>query len=442
MITYDRIRVEGALGIQKILALQLHITANEHATAIIEGAYDSVEELLRWQTSGEMQEIKILIEGEKSPLFCGYLKEAKCHCEASYHTAKLTIVSATILLDRQKLSASYQNVTMTYEDVVLKTIQSTQKAACICTIGRDTKLGKPLIQYAETDWQFVKRLASHFHSAVYPEMTQLRPAFWFGKPSGESAEINAYEYRHGISRKFYELGGKQAGLEPRDFEYYVVKTSENLSVGTKAAYQNRQWIICEKHAAMEKNELIFTYTLGKEQLVSTNKIFNPVFAGMSILGKVLETGGETVKLHLDIDKEQEKATAYPYIWSPDTSSVMYCMPKVGTTVSLYFSNEDETSGRAVNCIRENGSTCEAMSNPENRALTTEHGKQLFLNTDSMGFDTPSEGHTIRLEDETGLNLSSEKMIRIVAGEGLLLKGKRVSLETGSEITMARKGGEK
>ena len=85
---------------------------------------------------------------------------------------------------------------------------------------------------------------------------------------------------------------------------------------------------------------------------------------------------------------------------------------------------------------------EAMSKPENRALTTEHGKQLFLNTDSMGFDTPSEGHTIRLEDETGLNLSSEKMIRIVAGESLLLKGKRVSLETGSEITMARKGGEK
>lgn len=104
---------------------------------------------------------------------------------------------------------------------------------------------------------------------------------------------------------------------------------------------------------------------------------------------------------------------------------------------LYFSNEDETSGRAVNCIRENGSTCNAMSNPENRALTTEHGKQIFFNTDSMGFDTPSEGHTIRMEDEMGLHLSSGKMIRIVAGNGLKLKGKRVSLETQQELGLIR-----
>lgn len=177
---------------------------------------------------------------------------------------------------------------------------------------------------------------------------------------------------------------------------------------------------------------------GKTQFMAQQKSFHPAFTGMSILGKVLSTGGETVKLHLDIDKIQDEKTAYPYVYAPDTGSVMYCMPKVGTTVSLYFSNEDEASARAVNCIRENGSTCSAMSNPNNRALNTEHGKQMFLNTDSMGFDIEDKGHAIHMEDEIGIDLSSGKKVSIVAGAGLKLKGNKVSLETTQQISMVRK----
>lgn len=437
MITYDCIKISGALGLQKILDIKICILPNQHASAIIEGTYNNIDELLRWQKCETEQGIEICIKGEEAPIFCGCLKEIECECEADYYRVRLMAVSWSILLDREKISTSYQNTMMTYEEVVSSAINSQKEAYCDCTIGGDTKIDKPLIQYVETDWEFAKRLASHFQTVVYPMVNRPCPALWFGKPEGKSAELEVYEYCHGISNQYYELGGKQSGKQPRDFEYYIVKTSENLDVGAKVTYKEEIWDVWEKRAEMKNSELIFSYTLGRKYFVTQNKKYNSVFAGMSILGKVIETGGETVKLHLDIDKKQPKETAYPYVWAPDTSSAMYCMPKVGTTVSLYFADEDETSAKAVNCIRENGSTCEAMSNPQNRMLNTEHGKQLFLKEDSIGFDVEQKGHAFHMQDENGVDVSSKKMVRMVAGEEIKLKAKRISLETQEEMCIVR-----
>lgn len=437
-ITYDRICIEGVFGIQRILDIQICIEPNQHAVAIIEGVYRNIDELLHWQASDDIQEVTISVKEEQTPIFSGYLRNVECSLAPNYYTAKITIISGSVMLDRQKISASFQDVNATYEEIIMAAIRSTEGASCICTVGRDTKPTKPLIQYAETDWEFAKRLASHFQSVVYSITNRACPGFYFGMPdTGRKHEIDAYEYRHGISNRFYELGGATAGWSAKEFEYYRIKTGDNLDIGTSVDYSGSTWLICEKHAKMQQNELVFTYTLGRKTLVAQNKIYNPVFAGMTILGKVLATGGETVKLHLTIDREQDDVTAYPYVWAPDTSSVMYCMPKVGTTVSLYFSDEDEASARAVNCIRENGSSCAAMSNPENRALTTEHEKQMFLKPDSLGFDIEPKGHAIRLNDDKGIDLSSGKMVRIVAGMELNLKGKTVSLETSQGMSIVR-----
>ena len=81
---------------------------------------------------------------------------------------------------------------------------------------------------------------------------------------------------------------------------------------------------------------------------------------------------------------------------------MYCMPKVGTKVSLYFSSEEEASARVINCIRENGETCEGMSDPNYRGLSTEHGKKLFLNPKELGVSEEEKGNYLKLEDDVAV----------------------------------------
>lgn len=114
---------------------------------------------------------------------------------------------------------------------------------------------------------------------------------------------------------------------------------------------------------------------------------------------------------------------------------MYCMPKVGSKVSLYFSSEEETSARVVNCIRENGKANVGMFEPSNRGLSTEHGKKLFLNPKELGISEEEKGNYLKLEDEVGVRLESSKKIEITAKGKTKLIGKQVLLETPVEINL-------
>lgn len=69
------------------------------------------------------------------------------------------------------------------------------------------------------------------------------------------------------------------------------------------------------------------------------KFYNDIVSGMSLLGEVAKDDKEVVYVKLDID-EGEGGT-YPYPFRPETGNMMYCMPQVGTKVSLYFPNCDE-----------------------------------------------------------------------------------------------------
>lgn len=196
--------------------------------------------------------------------------------------------------------------------------------------------------------------------------------------------------------------------------------------------------ICKKSARLIRGELVFTYVLGTPYLAALRRRYYPVFAGMSILEKVLSVNGEDVKLHLDIDKEQAEGTAYAYDGIPDTESVMYCMPQVGTTVSLYFSNEEESSARAVNCIRTGGGNSPAMADSSKKSQTTEHGKQMYLAPATIGFQAEESGVSLKMEDEVSVLLESSKKISIEALGKVSFKGKKVTVNIPVEMKLFRK----
>lgn len=62
---------------------------------------------------------------------------------------------------------------------------------------------------------------------------------------------------------------------------------------------------------------------------------------------------------------------------------------------------------------------------------------MFLKPDSLGFGIKPKGHTINLWDETGIDLTSGKQVRIVAGTDLSLKGKKVNIAITQEMNMVR-----
>lgn len=116
---------------------------------------------------------------------------------------------------------------------------------------------------------------------------------------------------------------------------------------------------------------------------------------------------------------------------------MYCMPEKGTTVSLYFPNEDERNAIAVNCIRYNGATCSAMSDTSKRALNTAEGKRMYLEPGIMGLDIKSSGHAMSLEDAKSISLKSGTSVRILAVEGIGMEAKTVKIKTPDALNIVR-----
>lgn len=435
--TYLRICITGGLELKELFTLKIQILPNKHGIAVMEGMVK--EESEAWKGNLKDHVVKIYLlkkDGSmpKQPLFAGFVKTAERIVEKHSERIKITLFSGSIVLDREVKSSSFQNVNWSYEEILKKTIQDIPYAEGIFLEGKTIYPVKPLIQYRETNWEFILRLASHLNTVVYPNVKTDIPEFYFGMPKEkEIVKWNEQEYIMGISGDYYEAGGIQSGYDKWEFQYYKVQSFEDYNIGATAEFQGGFYKICKKEAELVGSHLVFTYTLGKEGLVALKPRYNPLFAGMSILGNVLWVGGETVKIHLDIDKEQKETEAYPYEWAPDTGSVMYCMPQVGTRVSLYFSGEEENSAMAVNCVRTNGATCEKTSNTKDRYLATEHGKELFLKPDSIGMDMEESGQFLSLLDQEGICFDSSKNITIMAGNQVKLKGKQVEVQAPAEI---------
>ncbi len=146
---------------------------------------------------------------------------------------------------------------------------------------------------------------------------------------------------------------------------------------------------------------------------------------MSLLGEVAKDDKENVYVKLDIDSGN--GGTYPYPFRPETDNMMYCMPQVGTIVSLYFPNFDEKNAMVVNCFRTNGEDCTEMSDSSKRAFNTEHGKCMALHSRTMSLSSTS-GSSILLDDDNGLMLNSAKSIKFYAEGGLYLNAHRVNFK--------------
>ena len=233
-ITYDRIQIDGGLGIQKLHEFSMSICPNQHARVKIKGTVKKEICLQEWKNSLETHVVRIFFIEEngkypQQPVFSGYIKDISMNSEGGYDEIELEIWSGTIALDREKKCASYQDLSQSYSMILKKAIKDTDKAAAICTAGQEKKPKKPLIQYMETNWEFALRLASHLHTVIYPEVKEPRPWFWFGKPNScGKRRLESSTYIAGISSRFYELGGVEKGYKKSDFLYYQIETYDNF----------------------------------------------------------------------------------------------------------------------------------------------------------------------------------------------------------------------
>ena len=413
-IEYADLQFISSFAMEKILDFQTWEEPGEHARGNFRLLLSENETGINSMNAP----IQLLGQGNTAgALFSGYPEKVEIKEERGYRIADIQAVSGTILLDQKKSNRVFQKKVQTYMGIAGIVTADTEHSACILP-GSDMRTGGTLIQYQETDWRFLKRMASQLGLSLVPDTSYYYPRFYLGLPEGEKRELGEIiSCDLCFDGRYYAVSGKCL-VDREDFICYDVVTRTSLSLGDRVTYEGRELLVSRKKTELAGGEVIFTYRLAGNSYTWVPWEDNPDYTGMSFVGSIVGTQGEQVEVAFDIDKTAAGGNRYGF--APATGNLMYCMPQKGTKTALYIGNGDEAQGIATGCIRTNGSTCEGTGSPEKKSFRSEHGKGMDLYPQRMGLDGGETGK-ITFEDETGTTIESNGGLVLMAKEGIRLE---------------------
>ena len=444
---HPRIKVESPFHITELTSFEATQRENEHAIASFTAVLDAQDGYAALDQRLEGALVRFIDSVGGAPIFTGLIQSAEVSEQAGLFTLRATALSGSILLDQVRRCRSYQDATLLHEDVIRLALADASPDADFIMRTDDMPIGAPLVQYAETAWEFAIRLASHFNTTVTPDMDSGIPRFWLGLrvPSGGDCDFSGCDYKAAFDGKFFDTGGAHLGFSRAQFLSYVVRSADNFPLGASAHFMGRDLFICRKACISGADGVpVYSYTLGTAGLLARQKHYNDKLTGLSLLGTVIATQGGTVKLHLDIDKSQDMDTAHCFRWAPPTGNLMYLMPKLGSQVSLYFPDPGEDSAKAVNCVRSGASVeTPGFIDTEERGLSTEHGKRLRLFPGSFGLDSDGGGGPLHImaTDGEGVALETQHGITIAGDGAVSFEAPVIELASPSQTGIYYSGGQ-
>ena len=426
--------VDCNIGKLSIKDLTISWRAGEHAAAEIEAVLDPGK---LGSVCGDLSGQPISIrtkDAEETVLFYGVIYSAAEHYCSGILTIQITALSLSWLLDLEKKNRSFQKTDQTHSRIISAILEE-YNASSDYNID-DRPIEKPYIQYDETDWEFIRRISSRLEAQVIPMARSDFLGIHVGFPTGKNAaRFESATYRFALDSEFC----RNRSGNKRRCVYYDVEDCIPRHIGDAVLFQGEVWYVCESNAWVDKSKSVlkFTYRLTGGSYNKALPEYNPAFRGRSLTGKVIERQAEKLRLHLDIDKEQNVGDAYFYTWLPESGNIMYNMPPLETSVSLYMQNDDEHSAICVRNVRANGSSCGLTQDVNQRFLMTEPGKSLSFKPETMDLTATGTGDSALLDDNFGCRISSKKEVIIKAAGNISIRGATVDMKAPKEMTMAR-----
>lgn len=433
VITYDLLQVDCNIELKEIRGLTIHACPNEHAVA-------TVDAILNVSQSGVIadklsaQPISISTKGPNGKtLFYGVIAEALMGREADFVTLHIKAYSLSWLLDLEQKSRSFQRTDQNHTDVI-SGILTDYDADAIYNIP-DKAIEKPYIQYQETDWEFIRRIASQLGAPIIPAMQLAYAGLYIGFPAKGGAEtINSPIYRVGLDERYRQ----RPGGDRRQCIYYEVEEYTPRLIGDQVTFRGETLYVSAMNACLQKNVLYFMYRLAGLDYNKVMPIYNQALCGRNITGTVLDRKAELLRLHLEIDEEQNTDDAYFYPWLPETGNIMYDMPELETRVSLYMQNADEHSAICIQNIRDNGAACPLTQDQSQRFWSTELQKSLSLKPRTIDLAAMKAGDAALIDDNFGCQITSGKEVLIQACGNVSINGAKVYMRAPQEISTVRR----
>lgn len=428
MISIGRIGIESDIELKTVDNMEITIKPNQHIQMVLGGVLNKSAD--SFQPDWEGKDIQILeldMDGHpKEVIFHGIIKKTYTYVENRVSQIIITALSASIMLDKEEKSHSYQNIKKTYDQLVQETVASA--GGSVRSYSPDTmQILKPVVQYMETDWEFCKRMVSHMRTPLYCDPTSPGISLQVGINAGKKPVMEIGQEYQAVMKP--ALSVSQMVLS------YEVKDYENYRIGDLVKTPSGNMHVCEKTVVFENGELHFLYKLCYLKDIQMDVVFNSRIAGLMLEGEVINTEKEKVFVKFDIDGSKGEAL-YPYPWTPITGNIMYCMPEQGAKVGVYFGCSDEKEASAIVVLQRNPS----YTIIEKRILETRFGKKLQLYPErlSVKSELMSEKNlALELIDKNKFSMQSHNYLHMYSSGNIRLKAPFITVKTPTELHVSR-----
>lgn len=429
MITYGKLQIKCCFDFLSVFLCDIHSKYGEHTRAEITGTVkgDDAKKALLNVLEDTLEIIGQNDNDAEEVLFIGTIEGVDLKQEGQYAVLAVRAVSCTWEMDIERKNRSFQDLSMTYRDVAEKVLR--EYGADMSWNLPNQILEQPLIQWRETDFCFLIRILSHLGGNIIVADTEENIGFSAGlRNDNHSGEVD-------LKDKVYSV----VLFRDKRLLGYKIRNMKFTKVGDILSIQGKEYYVMEIEAKFINNVLDCTCTVFPKQCFEMKRMSADALRGTVLTGKVLKAERELVKLHLDIDKEQDVDGAYEFPWEPITNNLLYCMPEEGSRVALYFGKGEEKSAAAIYNIREIDGECKEIAYCNDRCFTTRHEKRMYLNHSETGFVNLKEQNAeISLRDNSHLKVKSCHKISIAADGQIKLKGKKINIMAPKEATLVKK----
>ena len=441
--------------LERILELKIVKKMNDHATLCFCGIVNDKSKNSAVKMVSQSTKVKFSIDDKV--IFSGILKNLNITSEGSVYYLEASVISNTALLDIYPIQRSFQQHGLTFKDITNQIIK--ESSGVMHFFAPEKHVRSIILQYKETNWEFIKRLASHSNSVLTPVVSSDLPEFFFGVDDlGYKEKLETFDYSVGIDMDMYwKLSqSPELGFTMEDAMTYTIKSDKFvLEVGDMVSVNDKALHVLSEELVLKDSVFSCTYTLVSKKAISSPMLFNEKITGLSIAGKVIDVISDTVKVHLHIDGTQNVATAYSFSYatsySDENHTGWYVMPEIGDTVLVYFPTEDERNAFANASSRQVSDSSLQISQPFQINETSDTGNTPSFNK----IDEPQVkylrtpfGKEIRLEEKeivitgkdgvTFIRINEDSGIEIVADEGrdiILNSGRHIIMKAVGSISM-------
>ena len=393
--TLDQLAIEG-VSLGPVVELEIHNRPGEHGWMRVRAQVGEEEEETILYRLASRQPGRLYGTGQL--LFAGLLSQVEFYRKDQVRYGILTFRTADCLMDVEKKSRSFQDTSMTYSELLDQILQSYPGSAYLLSVP-DEPIGQLLVQYQETDWQFLKRVFSQRYAPLGACMGQEGIHLYAGVPdlSGEwECQLEAVSKSEEEVRRLEAMGAAES-----DFVDYRVCAGSCQDLFAALDVGGSRLSVASLDWTLERGRLECRYTLRSSAGIGSYPVYPVSLVGIALEGRILEVKGNQVRIHMDIDDPYNGPDVYWFPYATMSASLngsgWYYMPEVGERVRVEFPDKYAGDALVINSASvyavSKGAE-DSMGDPAVKYLSNQAGQKMALGPQGVAVSAGSSGITI------------------------------------------------